>query len=90
VLAIIYSFIFFSIANSEERGKESDEWENLKAAAQETWLKNVQKYQVSFMSSHKLYRLLRYRTPKETSNYLKRVTEKSNLYSNFRLLEIWI
>jgi len=45
--------------------------------------KIIQRYQVSFMSSDKLYRLLRYRTPQETSDYLKRVTERSNLYSNF-------
>jgi membrane-bound lytic murein transglycosylase C len=45
--------------------------------------KIIQRYQVSFMSSEKLYRLLRYRTPKETSDYLKRVTERSHLYSNF-------
>jgi membrane-bound lytic murein transglycosylase C len=45
--------------------------------------KIIQRYQVSFMSSDKLYRLLRYRTPQETSDYLKRVTERSNTYSNF-------
>ena len=45
--------------------------------------KIIQRYQVSFMPSEKLYRLLRYRTPKETSDYLKRVTERSHLYSNF-------
>jgi len=45
--------------------------------------KIIQRYQVSFMPSDKLYRLLRYRTPKETSDYLKRVTERSHLYSNF-------
>jgi membrane-bound lytic murein transglycosylase C len=45
--------------------------------------KIIQRHQVSFMSSEKLYRLLRYRTPKETSDYLKRVTERSHLYSNF-------
>ncbi|HUV59975.1 MAG TPA: murein transglycosylase domain-containing protein [Desulfatiglandales bacterium] len=45
--------------------------------------KIVQRYQISFMPSDKLYRLLRYRTPQETSDYLKRVTERSHLYSNF-------
>lgn len=45
--------------------------------------KIIQRYQVSFISGDKLYRLLRYRTPQETSDYLKRVTERSNLYSNF-------
>jgi len=45
--------------------------------------KIIQRYQVSFMSSGKLYRLLRYRTPKETSDYLKKITERSNTYSNF-------
>ena len=45
--------------------------------------KIIQRYQVSFISSEKLYRLLRYRAPKETSDYLKRVTERSHLYSNF-------
>jgi len=42
----------------------------------------IQRYQVSFMSTNKLYRLLRYRTPQETSDYLKRVTERSNTYSH--------
>ena len=45
--------------------------------------KIIQRHQVSFMSSGKLYRLLRDRTPKETSDYLKKVTERSNTYSNF-------
>jgi len=45
--------------------------------------KIIQRHQVSFMSSDKLYRLLRHRTPKETSDYLKRVTERSNTYKNF-------
>jgi len=45
--------------------------------------KIIQRHQVSLMSSDELYRLLRYRTPKETSDYLKRVIEKSNTYSNF-------
>ena len=45
--------------------------------------KIVQRYQVSFMTSDKLYRLLRDRTPKETSDYLKKITERSNTYSNF-------
>jgi membrane-bound lytic murein transglycosylase C len=45
--------------------------------------KIVQRYQISFMPSDNLYRLLRYRTPQETSDYLKRVTERSNTYSNF-------
>ena len=41
VLAIIYSFLFPSIGCSEERGKELNEWEKLKGAAEETWRKNV-------------------------------------------------
>jgi len=45
--------------------------------------KIIQRHQVSFMSSDKLYRLLRHRTPQETSDYLKRVTERSHLYSSF-------
>lgn len=45
--------------------------------------KIIQRYHVSSMSSDKLYQLLRHRTPKETSDYLKRVTERSNTYSNF-------
>jgi membrane-bound lytic murein transglycosylase C len=45
--------------------------------------KIIQRYQVSFMSSDELYRLLRYRTPKETSDYLKRVTERSRIYNSF-------
>ena len=44
--------------------------------------KIIQRYQISFMPSDKLYTLLRYRTPQETSNYLKRVTERAHLYSN--------
>ena len=45
--------------------------------------KIIQRYQVSFMPSDNLYRLLRSRTPQETSDYLKRVTERFNLYGNF-------
>jgi membrane-bound lytic murein transglycosylase C len=45
--------------------------------------KIIQRYKVSFMSSDELYRLLRYRTPKETSDYLKRVTERSRIYNSF-------
>jgi len=45
--------------------------------------KIIQRYHVSSMSSDKLYQLLRHMTPKETSDYLKRVTERSNTYSNF-------
>ena len=45
--------------------------------------KIIQRYHVSSMSSDKLYQLLRHRTPKETSDYLKKVTERSNTYSNF-------
>ena len=45
--------------------------------------KIIQRYQVSFMSSDKLYGLLRYRTPKETSDYLEKVTERSTTYSQF-------
>jgi len=83
VLAIIYSFIFFSIGYSEERGKESNEWEKLRSTTKEIWRINVQRYQISFIPSDKLYRLLRYRMPKESDDYLKRVTERSNIYSNF-------
>jgi len=43
-LAIIYSFIFFSIGYSEERGKESDEWEKLRSTSKEIWRINVQRY----------------------------------------------
>lgn len=45
--------------------------------------KIIQRHQVSFMPSQNLYRLLRSETPKETSDYLKRVMERSNLYSSF-------
>jgi membrane-bound lytic murein transglycosylase C len=45
--------------------------------------KIIQRYKVSFMSSDELYRLLRYRTPEETSDYLKRVTERSRIYNSF-------
>ena len=44
--------------------------------------KIIQRHQISFMPSENLYRLLRSKTPKETSDYLKRVTERSNLYIN--------
>jgi membrane-bound lytic murein transglycosylase C len=44
--------------------------------------KIIQRHQLSFMPSENLYRLLRTKTPKETSDYLKRVTERSNLYNN--------
>jgi len=81
VLAIIYSFLFSSIGNSEERGKESKEWEKLRSTTKEIWRINVQRYQISFIPSDKLYRLLRYRTPQETSDYLKWVTERSHLYA---------
>ena len=42
----------------------------------------IRRHQVIFMSEDKLYKLLRYRTPKETSDYLRKVTERSNTYSN--------
>ncbi len=45
--------------------------------------KIIKRHQLSFMPSENLYRLLRAKTPKETSDYLKRVTERSNLYVNF-------
>jgi membrane-bound lytic murein transglycosylase C len=43
--------------------------------------KIIQRYQVSFMSSDELYRLLRYKTPKETSDYLEKIAERSITYS---------
>ena len=45
--------------------------------------KIIQRHQVPFMPSENLYRLLRSKTPKETGDYLRKVTERSNLYSDF-------
>ena len=41
MIPIIYSFLFLSLSYSEELGKESNEWEKLKRATEETWRKNV-------------------------------------------------
>ena len=45
--------------------------------------KILKKYNVNAMSDTDLFGLLRKKTPKETSDYLKRVTERMTLYSNF-------
>ncbi|MBU4420515.1 MAG: transglycosylase SLT domain-containing protein [Proteobacteria bacterium] len=45
--------------------------------------KILEKYNVGNMSDADLFGLLRKKTPKETSDYLKRVTERMPLYSNF-------
>jgi len=44
--------------------------------------KIVKRNDIGRMSSHALYQVLRQKTPKETSNYLKRVTERMKLYAN--------
>ena len=45
--------------------------------------KILKKYNVGNMSDAELYNLLRKKTPHETANYLKRVTERMPLYSSF-------
>jgi membrane-bound lytic murein transglycosylase C len=42
--------------------------------------KIVRKNNVDLMSSAELYQILRRKTPEETSNYLKRVTERMEIY----------
>lgn len=40
-------------------------------------------YNIHTMSAHELYRLLRHTTPKETSNYLEKVTDRTRSYAQF-------
>ena len=47
--------------------------------------KIVAKYRVDEMDSEKLYSLLQNRTPKETGNYLSRVTSRQKLYEEWNL-----
>jgi hypothetical protein len=43
--------------------------------------KIVRKNNISLISSHDLYQILRQKTPEETSNYLKRVTKRMDIYA---------
>jgi membrane-bound lytic murein transglycosylase C len=45
--------------------------------------KIVDKYPISQMSDRQVYFLLRQKTPRETSNYIKRVTERMPIYDHF-------
>ncbi len=45
--------------------------------------KIVDQYQISQMSDAQVYQLLRQKTPRETSNYIKRVTERMPIYDYF-------
>lgn len=45
--------------------------------------KIIDQYQISRMSDAQVYQLLRQKTPRETSNYIKRVTERMPIYDDF-------